>query len=127
MSENYNDGAIPFGSVAIALKATTAATASITYIADNLDFSNPSKEILRTNQIDEPSGSIDYNDFQRATATLQRATSTTDAPTKGYLCQLTPPGGVQAWWRVFDVNTPQQKDQAHTFSVTFKKCVNAPS
>jgi hypothetical protein len=124
MSANFNDVGIPYGSQTLVLLATTTATTGITYIADNIDFQNPSKEILRTNQLDEPSGSVDYDDFMRATATLQRGTTTTNAPTKGYVCQLTPPGAAAAiWFRVFDFSTPQAKDQAHTFNVTFKKVI----
>ncbi len=123
MSANFNDGSIPYGSVTLVLLATTAATTGTTYVADSIEFHEPSKEILRTNQLDEPSGSLDYNDFARATATLQRGTSTSNAPTKGYVCQLTPPGGSATWFRLFDFTTPQAKDQAHTFNVTFKKII----
>ena len=72
-----NDGGIPYGSQVLTLLATTTATSGTTYIADNIDFTDPSKEINRTNQLDEPSGSVNYDDFQRATATLQLATTTT--------------------------------------------------
>jgi len=77
MSAFLNDGGLPTGSQVLTLLATQTATTGITYIADNFDFTDPSKEILRTNQIDEPTGSYHYNDFMRASATLQLATSTT--------------------------------------------------
>jgi len=121
MSAFYNDGSIPYGSQVVTLLATTTATTGTTYIADNINFSDPSKEINRTDQLDEPSGSVNYEDFERATATLQLATSSTPPPTKGYVCQLTQPGGTQVWYFVFDRELPVAKDAAHVANVTLKR------
>lgn len=124
MAAFINDGGIPYGSQVITLKATTAATTGTDYIADSVDFSDPSKEINRTNQIDEPTGSVNYNDFQRATATLQFATTSTDTPIKGYVAALARNDGTTAWYFVFDVSEPQAKGEDHKCNVTFKKLIN---
>lgn len=124
MSANYNDGSIPYGSQVVTLMASTTHTTGTTYIADNIEFSDPSKEILRTNQIDEPSGSVDYSDFSRATSTLQMATTSTPLPSKGSVASLSRAGGTSAFYRVFDVTEPQSKDAARVINVTWKKIIN---
>lgn len=123
MAAFINDGAIPYGSQVLTALATTTATTGTTYIADNIEFQNPSKEINRTDQLDEPSGSVNYDDFQRGTATLQLATTGTAAPAKGAI--ISPVfAGVTVTCFIFDVSTPQSKDGAHTCNITFKKLEN---
>jgi len=124
MAAFINDGAIPYGSQVITLKATTSATTSTAYIADNVDFSDSSKEINRTDQLDEPSGSVNYSDFKRATATLQFATTSTPTPGKGYVAVLTRNDATSATYFVFDVSEPQAKGEDHKCNVTFKELVN---
>jgi hypothetical protein len=119
-----NDGSIPYGSQVLTLLATTTATTGTAYIADNIDFSDPSKEINRTNQVDEPSGSVNYDDFQRATATLQLATTTTPLPTKGHVAQITVGAGETLWFFVYDRTAPKNKGEDHKCNVTFKRLYN---
>ncbi len=124
MAAFFNDGSLPYGSQVLTLLATTSATTGTTYIADNIEFNDASKEINRTNELDEPSGSVNYEDFERATATLQLATTSTPAPTKGHVAQLQRAGGTSYWYFVFDVTEPKSKDAAHTVNVTFKRKIN---
>jgi len=119
-----NDGGIPYGSQVLTLLATTTATSGTTYIADNIDFTDPSKEINRTNQLDEPSGSVNYDDFQRGTATLQLATTTTPLPAKGAVAQITVGVAETFWFFVYDRSAPKAKGEDHKCNVTFKRLYN---
>lgn len=124
MSAFVNDGSIPYGSQVLTLLATQTATTGVTYIADNIDFSDPSKEINRTNQIDEPTGSVNYNDFMRCTATLQLATTTTPLPQKGYFCSITVGPSETFTFFVFDRSAPEEKGADRKCNVTFKRAYN---
>ncbi len=68
MSAVYNDNSVSYGS-------RTLSVNGVTYIADNFTVSTPVKEILRTNELDEPIGSVGVPDFIRATAQVQLATN----------------------------------------------------
>lgn len=124
MSANYNDGSIPYGSEVITLQATTTATTGTVYIADNVNYSLPSKRIERTDQNDEPSGQVSYNGFASLTTTLQRATTSTPVPTRGYVASFLQPGGTSAWYYCDTVDTPEAKDKANEFNCTFFKKIN---
>ncbi|PAW76820.1 MAG: hypothetical protein B9S32_13865 [Verrucomicrobia bacterium Tous-C9LFEB] len=76
MAAIKNDGSIPYGS-----KVLTIAT--VTYVADSIKVSRPSKVIERTNEIDEPSGQVIIGGFVTGDATLQLATAATAYPPLG--------------------------------------------
>jgi hypothetical protein len=112
MAAFTNDGSIPYGSKVLTIGA-------VAYIADDINVSRPSKKISRTNQIDEPAGSVNYDDFATFTATLQLATTSTVPPAKGATCTVTfdATTGSETWF-VFDRTEPFQKDQETKVQVT---------
>ena len=76
MAALWNDGAIPYGSEVLTID-------SVTYIAENLSFDNPSVVVQRRNEVNEPTGSFGVQDFVTGSATLQKATTGTAVPTPG--------------------------------------------
>lgn len=115
MSAFTNDGTIPYGSKVLTI-------GGVIFIADDIQVSRPSKKISRTDQLDEPSGSVNYEDFHSFTATLQLATTATVPPAKGATCTVTFDDvyGSESWF-VFDINQPFQKDQETKVQVTMHK------
>jgi hypothetical protein len=116
MAAFENDGSIPYGSQVLLIN-------SVNYIADSIEFQRPSKEINRTNELDEPTGSVNYEDFHRATATLQLAAAATAIPAKGQDVTILV-GGANVNFFVYDVTIPLQKDQDQKVNVTFKRKYN---
>lgn len=76
MSAPWNDGSIPYGSRVLTIN-------SVAYVANNIRIRRPAKTIKRTNEIDEPTGSVGVSDFVEGTAELQLATSSTAEPQNG--------------------------------------------
>ena len=56
---------------------------SVTYIAENISFDNPSTVVQRRNEVNEPTGSFGVQDFVTGSATLQKAATGTVVPTPG--------------------------------------------
>jgi hypothetical protein len=113
-----NDGTIPYGS-----KILTIGGAA--FVADDIQVSRPSKKISRTNQLDEPTGSVNYEDFHTFTCTLQYETDATPPPAKGAECLQTFDAvyGAETWF-LFDLTQPFQKDQETKVQATFHKKYN---
>jgi hypothetical protein len=112
MAAFYNDGSVPYGSVTLSIN-------SITYIADNIADNEPGKVIERTNHIDEPSGWVGVPGFIVGSATLQLATSSTTAPTRGVTFAY---GGSS--WAVTDVDKPKEKACDWKVNINFRKIIN---
>lgn len=113
-----NDGSIQYGSDVLVLNG-------INYIADDIQVQRPSKEINSTNQIDEPRGSVNYEDFHRGTATLQLADASTAPPAKGTEFTVTWDAnyGSETFF-IYDYGQPMTKDGERKIPVTFKKKYN---
>lgn len=76
MAALWNDGSIPYGSEVLTIN-------SVTYIAENVSFDNPSVVQQRRNEVNEPTGSFGVQDFVTGSATLQKAATGTVVPTPG--------------------------------------------
>jgi hypothetical protein len=76
MAALWNDGTIPYGSEVLTIN-------SVTYIAENVSFDNPSTVVQRRNEANEPTGSYGVQDFVTGSATLQKAATGTAVPTPG--------------------------------------------
>ena len=76
MAALWNDGSIPYGSEVLTIN-------SVTYIAENVSFDNPSVVQQRRNEANEPTGSFGVQDFVTGSATLQKAATGTVVPTPG--------------------------------------------
>ena len=76
MAALWNDGSIPYGSEVLTIN-------SVTYIAENVSFDNPSVVQQRRNEVNEPTGSFGVQDFVTGSATLQKAATGTSVPTPG--------------------------------------------
>lgn len=125
MSAFKNDGSIPYGSKVLTVGAASGGAGGTTYIADDIQLSRPSKKIMRTNQIDEPVGSVNYDDFVSFTATLQLATTSTVPPSKGWETTVTFDSTTSAEvFFVFDRTEPFVKDQETKVQVSFHKKYN---
>lgn len=64
MAATFNDNNVQYGSRTLSING-------VTVIADTFTPTFPTKEILRTNELDEPTGSVAVPDFVRVTAQLQ--------------------------------------------------------
>lgn len=117
-SPQYNDGTVQYGSRVFTIN-------SVAYVADNISVNRPTKEIERTNQIGEPSGSVGVAGFVSGSATLQLASGATVEPTAGQTFAVTFDSGIGA--ETFFVTSPSRaetKDGEIKLNITFKKKYN---
>jgi hypothetical protein len=84
-----NDGGVVFGSQVVTIN-------SVAYVAENIDFDDPSKNIVRTNENGVPDGQVFIDDVASGSATLQLASASTVAPPKYAEFSITPVGGAAA-------------------------------
>ena len=77
MSAQYNDGTVQYGSRSVVVKKADGTTTRATYVFDNITIRRPTKKILRTQQLGEPSGSVGVADFVEGSGQYQLATATT--------------------------------------------------
>lgn len=75
MPDFYNDGNIPFGSVVVTLSGTP-------YVAEDIDFDEPSTSIIRRSEINVPNGAVHIKDIIKAPMTLQLASNVTPIPAR---------------------------------------------
>jgi hypothetical protein len=85
----FSEGDIPYGSQIITIGATA-------FVAENINYSEPSTLIERRNESGEASGQVVISGFGTGTATLQLATTLTMIPTIGATFTLTRNGGATA-------------------------------
>ncbi|MEM6884780.1 MAG: hypothetical protein AAF571_07080 [Verrucomicrobiota bacterium] len=113
-----NDGSIPYGSRVITINL-------VTYVADNIEVQRPTKEILRTDEVDEPSGAVTYADFVTGSATLQMATSSTAMPPLGQTFTETFDTTVGSeTFIIKNVSQPFEKGGERKVSIEFRKAYN---
>lgn len=72
----FNDGTVPFGSRVLTIN-------SVTYVAENFEVKEPTFNVERRNEINQPNGQYIDADFITGSATLQLATSSTAIPANG--------------------------------------------
>lgn len=111
MSAAYNDGALPYGSRVLTID-------SITYIAENFEFTRPTQSIQRRNQLNEPSGAVYVDDFATGNAILQLAAATTAIPTTGQTFTTTVGSGSETFV-LTEVGQPEAQGEAKKVNVNF--------
>lgn len=117
-SPQYNDGTVQYGSRVLTINA-------IAYVADNITVNRPTKEIDRTNEIGEPSGSVGVAGFVTGSATLQLASGSTAEPQGGNTFAVTFDATIGA--ETFYITSPGRSEGQATekkINVTFKKKYN---
>jgi hypothetical protein len=118
MSEKWNDGAIPYGSRVVTIS-------TVTYVANNIRVRRPTKQIKRTNELDEPSGSVGVEDFVEGSAELQLATSSTAEPQNGMTFDLTLDATIgEETFILSEVERPEEKSADKKLNVNFIKQYN---
>lgn len=118
MSAQYNDGTVQYGSRVLTINA-------VTYVADNISVTRPTKEIERSNEIGEPSGSVGVPGFVNGSATLQLASGSTAEPQGGMTFTVTFDSAIGA--ETFYVTGPgrvENKEGEKKINITFKKKIN---
>jgi hypothetical protein len=112
-----NDGNVPYASFIVTV-------ASVGYVAENLNPSRPSTIIERRNQLGAPSGQVIIPDFETATMTLQRPTTSTDLPSIGASATIPSGAGLgSGTWYASDVGAAYDAGEVQKFNVTVRKAV----
>jgi len=115
----YNDGAVQMGARDLTIN-------SVVYAGDSVAVNRPTKNVRRTNSVDEPSGSRIWNDFVTGSATLQLADETTPIPLLGMTFEETFVASIGAETFIIDnVGQPEEKAGEKKVSITFVKKYSA--
>lgn len=85
----YNDGNIPYGSQVVTIGATA-------YVAENINFTQPTTAVERRDEIGDPSGQLIKSNFDTGSAALQLATTATQIPAVGATFTFIRTGGLGA-------------------------------
>lgn len=129
MAAFTNDGAVRYGSRVLTIN-------SVAYVADNFTVTRPSKTIVRTNQLDEPSGQVSYADVATGSAQLQLADAAAREPALGDEFTVsgllkkagTPtPADVDETFYIDSVGTAETQDGETKIPITFRKRITASS
>ncbi len=116
MAAAYNDGSLPYGAQLLNING-------VVYVAEQVDFSRPTKKIKRYNQVGEPSGQVFISDFDSGSATLQIQNSTVQLPPRGFTTNVVFQG-TNTNCVVSDVGTPQSQDDTYKVRIGFDKVYN---
>jgi len=114
MAALKNDNSVNYGS-----RTITTITGAVTYVCDDFTVNRPVNEILLTDELNEPSGSVTYADFVRGTANLQFLTK---YPLGGDTFSVTI--GAEYGAETFiiqEVGNPEQKGSIKMVPITFLK------
>lgn len=116
---SINDGSFPYGSRVITIGA-------VTYIADNIEFNRTTKFVANTDENDEPNGGVLVPDFERGSATLQLAASTTVVPALGatFAEKFDPNDLAATTWYITEVGKPEEKGGINKVRISFNKKYN---
>lgn len=114
MAAFKNESTVQYGSVVLTID-------SVTYVADNFTINRTSKTILRTNEIDEPSGQVSYKgEVDTGTAQLQLAAGDTDYPVQGDTFTGDYGFGSETYY-ITDISLPLTKDGEKKVNITFRE------
>lgn len=114
----YNDGAVQMGARDLTIN-------EIVYAGDSVAVNRPTKNVRRTNSVDEPSGSRIYADFVTGSATLQLADETTPIPENGMTFAETFVTNIGEETFIIDnVGQPEEKAGEKKVTITFVKKYN---
>lgn len=112
-----NDGNVPYGSYLVTVN-------SVGYVAENISPSRPSSIIERRDQLNAPSGQVIIPDFESATMTLQRPTTSQALPDIGDAAEFPSEAGLGTpTWYVSDVGAAYAAGDVQKFNVTARKAV----
>lgn len=111
----WNNTTIPYGTRVLTI-------AAVIFIANNIRVNRPVKIIKRTNQIDDPTGSVGIADFVEGSCELQMATSTTALPASGATFTVTFDATIGAEvFYVANIEAPEEKAGDRKINITFIK------
>jgi hypothetical protein len=126
-----NDGGMQVNTRVLTIGSAAGGTGGVTYVAENFNYSRPSKTIETTDENDEPNKQYSYKTFVTGTATLQLAASTTPLPQQGWeftttLDRGTTPGPTPSpeIFYITDVGAPEAQGQEIKVNVSFRKRIN---
>lgn len=111
-----NDGSVPYGSFVVTI-GTTA------FVAENLSPSKPTNRIERRDEINEPSGQVIIPDFESATMTLQRPTTSEALPAIGATLTAPTNSGLSGTQYITDVGATFDQGEDQKFNITVHKSV----
>ena len=114
-----NDGNVPYGSYLV----TVAGSA---LVAENINPSRPSTIIERRDELNEPSGQVIIPDFETATMTLQRPTTSADVPSVGAAVTFPVGAGMgptTTTWFISEAGAALDQGDVQKFNVTVRKSV----
>lgn len=114
MAALWNDGTIPYGSEVLTIN-------SVTYVAENITFDNPTQTIQRRNETNEPAGSVGVQDFVTGSATLQKAATATAIPTPGLTFSTSSFSGAAVTFILTKVSPVFAQGDAMKFNIEFIK------
>lgn len=115
MAVIYNDGTVQYGSQVLVIPKTTGSN----YVADDIEITQPTNVIERTDELGEPSGQVLVAGFVTGTATLQLATGITP-PDLGDLLTI-----ATVDYIVSEVGATEVKDGEKKCRISFRKKVSA--
>lgn len=116
MAAFKNEQTVQYGSRVLTINA-------VTYVADNITINRTSKTILRTNEIDEPSGQVSYKgEPDTGTAQIQLATGATVIPSQGHDFTTNFGFGSETYY-ITDISIPFTKDGETKVNITFRESV----
>ena len=111
-----NDGDVPYGSFVVTIGTTP-------FVAENLTPSRPSTRIERRDELNEPSGQVIMPDFETATMTLQRPTTSEPLPDVGDVLTAPTNSGLTGTQYVTDVGATFDQGEDQKFNITVHKAV----
>jgi len=113
MAATFNDNNVDYGSRVLSINA-------VNYVADNFTVTFATKEILKTNELDEPTGSVAVPDFVRGTAQIQMGANTAYV-TIGQNFTTNIANTVNGVFFIQSVEIPEDKTAEKKQSITFIK------
>lgn len=111
----YSDpSTIPYGAQVITSQA-------VTFVAENINFQQPSTTVERRDEDGDPSGQVTVAGFDNGTMTLQLATTSTVPPTIGATFTLTRNGGATIGCFFSEIGEPQDQMDIRKLNVSFRR------
>ena len=116
MSAFKNEVTVQYGSQVLTIGGEA-------YVADNITINRTSKTILRTNEIDEPSGQVSYKgEPDTGTAQIQLASGSATTPQQGETFTADLGFGSETYY-VTDISKPFAKDGETKLNITFRESI----
>lgn len=114
MAAFKTEQSVQYGSKVLTINA-------VTYVADNVTINRTSKTILRTSELDEPSGQVSYKgEPDTGTAQIQLASGATAIPAQGDTFTSNLGLGSETYY-LTDISIPYTKDGETKVNITFRE------